>query len=88
MLVTLWNQTEGYDISMESEIAEGGLGDISMEIEHEGLEDGAYLVLVQIYAWSVESEDLSNRSSDHLLELVATAQHDICLLYTSPSPRD
>ena len=77
MLVTLWNQTEGYDISMESEIAEGGLGDISMEIEHEGLEDGAYLVLVQIYAWSVESEDLSNRSSDHLLELVATAQHDI-----------
>ena len=77
MLVTLWNQTEGYDISMESEIAEGGLGDISMEIEHEGLEDGAYLVLVQIYAWSVESEDLSNRSSDHLSELVATAQHDI-----------
>ena len=48
IFVSIWNQTEGYELKIEAETAEGGIGDISTEIENEDLEDGSFLILVQI----------------------------------------
>ncbi len=76
IFVSIWNQTEGYELKIEAETAEGGMGDISTEIENEDLEDGSFLILVQIYAWPDDNSDLSNRSFAQLSELVQSNQHE------------
>ena len=66
LFITLWNQTEGYALSLESESAIGGIGDLSETVENHGLEEGDYLLLIQFRLWTDSSMDLSNQSFEEL----------------------